>query len=158
MTDAPFDVRQAHRWFAVEWNNLSWDYVEAASRTADQVEQMIHAAHGACLHWLAAGDLLNHLRAQCLLATAYVTAGYPESAVRHAEKCLTLSQQAGDTQTHFDRASTHGCAALAFALADQTQRSTEQYHALQIAFAMLEEADEKEVIQRHYLTPWHAKG
>ena len=39
---------------------------------------MIHAAHGACFHWLAAGDLLNHLRAQCLLATAYAKAGLAE--------------------------------------------------------------------------------
>jgi hypothetical protein len=34
------------------------------------LERMIHAAHAACFHWLQVGSLLNHLRAECLLATA----------------------------------------------------------------------------------------
>ncbi|MEX0776129.1 MAG: hypothetical protein WD042_10520 [Phycisphaeraceae bacterium] len=32
MTDALFDVKRAHRWFAVELNNLAWEHVEALSR------------------------------------------------------------------------------------------------------------------------------
>src|SRR5688572_3808946 len=92
MTTPPFDVERAHRWFAIELNNLTWGLVEAAERSPDDVEKMIHAAHGACFHWLQVGNLLNHLRAQCLLATVYAKAGLAESAVRHAEKCLQLSE------------------------------------------------------------------
>ena len=35
MTQPPFDVQRAHRWFAVELNNLAWEIVEADSRTED---------------------------------------------------------------------------------------------------------------------------
>jgi hypothetical protein len=115
MADAPFDIKVAHRWFAVELNNLAWDLVEALQRSPADNERMIHAAHAACYHWLEAGNLLNHLRAQCLLATAYSKAGLAEGAVRHAERCLALSVEAGDTPTAFDLASAHGCAALAYA-------------------------------------------
>lgn len=153
MQNAPFDVDRAHRWFAVELNNLSWDIVEADKRTPDEIERMIHAAHGACFHWLYAGDLINHLRAQSLLASAYITAGYEEAACRHAEKCLALSHEAGDSQTSFDRASAHGGAALAYRLAQQHQPMQAQINALQAAFATLEDIEEIEVIQRLYLKP-----
>lgn len=114
MPEAPFDVARAQRWFAIELNNQTWDLVEKTNRTADETERMIHAAHAACFHWLQAGDLLNHLRAQCLLATVYAQAALGEAAVRHAAKCLALSAEAADKQTMFDRATAHGCAAAAY--------------------------------------------
>ena len=114
MAEPPFDVPKAHRWFAVEFNNQAWDLLEKPDRTADQTERMIHVAHAACFHWLQAGNLLNHLRAQCLLATVYARAGLGEAAVRHAEKCLALSSEAGETQTPFDLATAHGCAVVAY--------------------------------------------
>src|SRR5687768_7578725 len=90
MAEAPFDVARAHRWFAVELNNVAWELVEARERSTADAERMIHAAHGACFHWLQVGDLLNHLRAQCLITTAYLKAGIAEAAVRHATHCLEL--------------------------------------------------------------------
>jgi hypothetical protein len=63
MAKPPVDVAQAHRWFAVEPNNLAWDLAEMANRSPDNTERMIHAAHAACFHWLEAGNVLNHLRA-----------------------------------------------------------------------------------------------
>jgi hypothetical protein len=127
MTEAPFDPARAHRWFAVELNNLAWGLVEADNRSAADTERMIHAAHGACFHWLEAGAPLNHLRAQCLLATAYATAGVPEAAVRHAERCLALSREAGDTQTAFDRATAHGCASVAYCAVGRMDEARAQY-------------------------------
>src|SRR5688500_14728068 len=125
MADAPFDLQKAHRWFAVECNNLAWELADAPSRTPEQAERMVHAAHAACFHWLHAGDLLNHLRAQVLLATAYDAAGLAEAAVRYAEKCLELSDQAGEKQTAFDRATAYGCAARAYASAGRADRAAD---------------------------------
>ncbi len=123
MADAPFELSRAHRWFAIELNNRAWDLLEKADRTADETEQMIHAAHAACFHWLQVGDLLNHLRAQNLLATVYAKAGMGEAATRHAEKCLALSKEAGDKQSPFDLAVVHGCAAAAYRAAGQTAKA-----------------------------------
>ena len=44
MADAPFDLEKAHRWFAIELNNLSWDLFEAPDRSGEADQQMIHAA------------------------------------------------------------------------------------------------------------------
>src|SRR6185295_17914133 len=152
MTEAPFDVQQAHRWFAIEFNNLAWDLVELPARSVDEVDRMIHAAHAACLHWLQAGNLLNHLRAQCLLATAYAKAGRGEFAVEHAQKCLSLSQQAGDQQTAFDWATAHGCAANAYACAGKMTEAR-SHHQRALAAAEPLDADEQRVFSQLYPAP-----
>jgi hypothetical protein len=159
MAKPPFDLKKGHRWFAVELNNLAWDCIEADTRTDEQLQVMIHAAHGACFHWLQVGDVLNHLRAQNLLAVAYYTAGLPGPAVRHAEQCLQLSAQAGDSQTAFDLACVHGCAALAYRQAGDSQRAKEQRNALERAITNLEVEDDIKVVERLYRSPCrHATG
>lgn len=120
MSTPPFELPAAHRWFAIELNNLAWDLLEKSDRTPDETERMIHAAHAACFHWLQVGNLLNHLRAQNLLATVYARAGHAEAAVQHAEKCLALSHEAGAQQSPFDLATVHGCLAAAYRTAGRT--------------------------------------
>ena len=153
MTSPPFDIQRAHRWFAVELNNLSWELVEAHHISASDVERMVHAAHGACFHWLNAGYLLNHLRAQCLLATAYAKAGLVESAVRHAERCLALSAEAGERQTAFDRATAHGCASVAYKAAGRVDSSHAEYKSAAAAASAFDDPSEMPVFERLYPAP-----
>lgn len=150
MADAPFDVQRAHRWFAVELNNLAWDLLEKADRLADDNERMIHAAHGACFHWLQVGDLLNHLRAQNLLATVYAKAGLAEAAVRHAEKCLSLSSEASDKQTPFDLACVHGCAAAAYRAVGHTAQALAAQQKAAAAAAQLTDPADRAVFDGLY--------
>ncbi len=152
-SEPPFDVQVAHRWFAVQLNNLAWDLVEEKHLSQTRLERLIHAAHAACFHWLEAGNLLNHLRAQCLLATAYAKAGLSEPAIRHAEKCLALSLAAGDSQTAFDRATAHGCASTAFALAGQRERAKTEYTAAKSAADALGDAADRDVLHKFYPAP-----
>ena len=117
MPEPPIDVAKAHRWFAVECNNAAWNLVEKPSRTVDEVQELIHVAHAAAWHWQAVGTSLNRQRAENLLATVYVLAGDAAAAVRHAERCLSLSVQNAKEESPFDRATALGCAATAHALA-----------------------------------------
>ena len=75
MSTPPFDLAQAHRWFAIECNNEAWDLVEKADRAPPETQRMISAAHAAALHWGAVGNALNRLRAENLLAAVYSAAG-----------------------------------------------------------------------------------
>ena len=150
MNTPPFDLAVAQRWFAVELNNLAWDLVETATLSEAQAQRMIHAAHAACYFWIEAGDLLNHLRAQNLLATAYAKAGRGEAAVYHAEKCVDLSLEAGDTQTDFDRAVAYGCADSACRAAGKIELAR-NYRAQAVELSRkLTDADEKSVFDRLY--------
>ena len=153
MTSPPFDVKHAHRWFAVELNNLAWDLVEADARSAADAERMIHASHASCLHWLEVGDTLNHLRAQCLLATAYAKAGLGEAALRHAEKCLALGQEIEGRMTPFDRATAHGCAALAYAIAGKADDARREHQLATSAAASLDDPADAALVHRLYPSP-----
>ena len=149
MAEAPFDLQRAHRWFAVELNNLAWDWVEAHS-PADGAYRAIHAAHAACHHWQHVGTLLNELRAHCLLATVYTRAGVADAAVKYADRCLELSREAGTTQTDFDRATAHACAAAAYATMGRTTDAAAQ-HALALAAAgRLDDPDDRRVFDQLY--------
>src|SRR5687767_15514731 len=117
MPDAPFDLSKAHRWFAVEFNNQAWDLAEKPSRTTDEVQLMIDLAHAALVHWQAMGTSLNRQRGENLLATVHVLAGDAAAAVRHAERCLSLSVANAKEESPFDRACALACAARAHALA-----------------------------------------
>jgi hypothetical protein len=153
MTKPPFDVERAHRCFAVELNNIAWQIAEAPERSASDAERMIHAAHGACFHWLEAGNVVNHLRAQCLLATAYTKAGLAEAAIRHAQRCLTLSGEAAEQQTAFDRATAHGCASAAYALAGRLIDARAEHKFAAAAAAGFDDPSEMPVFERLYPAP-----
>ena len=136
MPEPPFDLARAHRWFAVECNNAAWDLVESPTRQAEDVAQMIHAAHAAWFHWKQVGTAVNELRAECLLATAYIAADDPAAASRHADRCQALSDQLGDEQSTFDRATAWGCVAAAHRLSGDMDRAN---HAREKARSYVEE-------------------
>jgi hypothetical protein len=116
MSQPPFDVTVAHRWFAVEFNHRAWGLVENIGRTGDETDEMIQTAHASAIHWQAAGTPLNAQRAENLLTTAYLKARKPDPALHHAQRSLALSEQNGSTQTPFDRATTLAAAAKAYNL------------------------------------------
>lgn len=123
MPEASFDVPRAQRWFAVELNNFSWDLLEMPGRSTEDTERMIHAAHASVHHWLAVGNLLNHLRGVVLLANVYCGAGLAEGALRYSQRAIELSEQAAQTQTAFDRATALACAARAHFVAENREES-----------------------------------
>lgn len=150
MSEPPFDLAKAHRWFAVEFNNRAWDLIEKQGRSADETQEMLHAAHAAAIHWKAVGNLLNDQRAENLLATAYLKASRAEPALRHAQRCLELSEQnAAAEETPFDRATALGCAAKAHALAGDANEA-ERLDALAQSAAANLDADDRSVFSNLY--------
>jgi len=149
MSPPPFDVAWAHRWFAIEFNNRAWDLFELEGRSAEETQEMIHAAHAAAIHWQAVGTPLNHQRAENLLTTAYCAAGKPEPALRHAQRCLELSDENAAEESPFDRATALGCAAQAHKLAGDITEA-ERLTALARAAADKLEADDRPVFDKLY--------
>jgi hypothetical protein len=145
----PFDLPQAHKWFAVACNNLAWNIIERAERSADDVERLIHTAHASVHHWLQVGRPVNVLRGQILLATAYSTAGLAEAAVRYAEQALSLGREVGDAQNAFDRATAHGCAAAAYKLAGRSAETKTHHDQCRTAAAELD-AEDRAVVEKLY--------
>jgi hypothetical protein len=153
MSAPTFDLAQAHRWFAVEFNNRAWDLIEKEGRSADETQEMLHAAHAAAIHWKAVGTSLNEQRAENLLATAYLKARRAEPALRHTQRCLALSEDnaTAGTETPFDRATALGCAACAHDLAGDTHEA-ERLMTLATATAAKLAADDRPVFEKLYMS------
>lgn len=115
MSEPPFDLETAHRWFAIECNNRVWDLYEQAERTPSEDEEMLHAAQAACHHWRQIGTPLHQLRALYLVTLVHAAAGHGETAQHYCRQTLELA--GGDDTPAFDRA-------VALAAACHTARCT----------------------------------
>jgi hypothetical protein len=144
MSELPFDLAKAHRWFAVEFNNLAWELCELPARTAEETERMIDAAHASVHHWRQAATVLNALRGQVLLTSCYVSSSQGEGALRHAYRALELLC-AADEATPFDRVSALGSAAGAMALAGKAADAQRLRGEACAALAQLTEEDDRRV-------------
>jgi len=54
--DPGFDTTQAHRFFAADCFNKTWEFIEKPHRTQDEDEQMIRLAQASLWHWTNRAD------------------------------------------------------------------------------------------------------
>ena len=148
-TVAPFDEARAHRWFAVEANNLAWDLLALPDRSAADTQRMLHAAHAAAFHWSHVGQPINALRADVLLATAHHAAGRSAEALRYAEGGTALLR-ADVGATAFDRASVLAAGAAALAAVGQTAESAALLADARAAADQLDDAGDSAVLAQFY--------
>ena len=92
MAEPSLDLAAAHRWFGVELNNGTWDALSSGSLTAETADAHVHAAHASCHHWMQVGTVANRVRGELTVANVYAAAGLAEAALRHARRCLELTQ------------------------------------------------------------------
>lgn len=110
-------LEEAHLRFAKMLNGETWNYLEKKKRSLDEEERMIHAAHASLYHWLQVGSEVNHQRGEYMLARAYTAAALGEDALRHARRCVQLTQEHQDKLEDFDVAFAYECLARAHACA-----------------------------------------
>jgi hypothetical protein len=141
------DQTAAHRWFAIEFNNEAWSIVEAAERSPDDLERLVHLAHAACSHWAAVGTSLNRQRALDLLAHAYAVTGNADQALKYAEMAWQLSERHGNEQTPFDRAEALATMSVALRAAGRLQEAND-WRAKTIEAAARLDDDDLAVVER----------
>jgi hypothetical protein len=112
-----FTLEEAHLHFAKTLNGMVWELLQKTERSKVEGEQMVHAAHASCYHWLVAGTGLHHQRAEWLIAHVYTELGQTDSALRHALRCLELTREFADLMKDFDLAYAYEAVARANALA-----------------------------------------
>lgn len=112
-----FTLEEAHQYFAKTLNGKVWELLQKPERSKSDDELMIYAAHASCYHWLIAGTGLHHQRAEWLIAHMYTELGVGDSALRHASRCLELTNEFADLMKDFDWAYAYEGVARANALA-----------------------------------------
>jgi tetratricopeptide (TPR) repeat protein len=107
---------EAHRHFARSLNGEVWGLLEKDNRSAEEDDLLVHAAHASCLHWLKIGTGLHQQRGEWLIARVYSELGQAEEALRHASRCMELTEQHAELMEDFDRAYAYEALARATAV------------------------------------------
>ena len=74
------------RRLASQANNRAWDLAESSSRSDDENDEMLSAAHAAAFFWNLVGNARNRAHAELLLAHVYALLGIGDRAMRHLSK------------------------------------------------------------------------
>ncbi len=147
-----FDIPQAHRYFAIECNNQTWDWLESGERSPGKTEWAIHAAHASFFHWAQIGVPLNQLRAACLLANVYAAAGLGENARRAARQSLQWCDSCGAETQDWDWAfARDALARAALASGDRVEAEALRREATACGAAIADGED------RRFFESWHAR-
>lgn len=133
------------RRLAAHANNRAWTLAEAPSRSADEDEELLHAAHAAMHLWSIVGDARHRAHAALLLAHAHALLGEGSHAARYlakAEPLLLASDAAG-----WERALTEAVGAgVAAAQGDAAAHRSRHQEAVRLA-AALEDPDDRGVVE-----------
>lgn len=142
--DKQFTLPEAHRFFAIDFHGKTWDLLEKKDRTPDEDALMIDTAHASCRHWLEAGTGVNLQRGEWLIARVYNTLGNVESAMRHALRCMELTDRYADLMEDFDRPFALEALARAYAAAGSHLEASDTYQqALNLGKSIKDDEDRK---------------
>jgi len=144
------DLAEAHLTFAKQLNGETWDLLEKAERTVEQDARLLHAAHASCYHWLQVGTGLHQQRGEWLIARVCVVLGYPEAALRHAGRCLELTEQHVDLMEDFDLAFAYEGMARASALAGNGERADEFLRLAEAAGEEIADEEDKDIFFKDF--------
>jgi len=136
--DAPekYTLEQAHLKFAKQINGRVWTLMGQVQRTPDENDEMLHAAFASLYHWRFAGTVVNQQRGEWLLARAYTILGESDPALKHAQRCLDLTDTHRDQMQDFD---------IAFALGGKMDEAKQFYVRARVAGDQIADAEDKKV-------------
>jgi hypothetical protein len=111
-----YTLEEAHLIFAKQINGRVWELLGKSPRRESESQEMIHAAHASLFHWLQVGTPVHHQRGEWLISRVYTILGYKHAALRHAKRCLDLTETHEEILEDFDLAYAYEGMARALAL------------------------------------------
>ena len=133
------DVALWQRRLASQANNRAWTLAEQESRTPDEDEEMLQAAHAAMHFWKIVGNARNRAGAAQLVAHAYALLRLPEPASYYLAKSQPLFLS--DEAQPWERAMAHAVAANVAAAKKDSSAHREHYRTAEELGAALPERD-----------------
>jgi hypothetical protein len=143
------------RYFAIETNQRTWRLLGLGDeRTAEETEDMVHAAHTSAWHWRRIGTPVNDARGEWLCSHVYAVIGRAEPAAHHAERSLAVCQENGIGD--FDLSYAYEGVARAAACAGDVARAREYAALAADAANAIAEAEDREYFENDLAAePWY---
>lgn len=138
-------LKQAQEKLAKMYFNSVWELIEKPSRTPEEDEAMIHAAHASCYLWMQIGTPVNHQRGEWQVARVYTLLGHYAAALRHANRCLELTDRHPELMQDFDIAFAYECVARANAIAGNRQVAKKYIELAEQAGQDIKDSEDRKV-------------
>ena len=135
-----------HRRLAVDLFNYSWTLLEKPERTAEEDDEMIHAAHASRHHWAAAGTAANLARGEWQVSRVYATLGRGEPAVYHARRCLAYCEANPRELEDWDLPYAYEALARAHLVAGQQEQAREYAERARELAERVEDEEDRELL------------
>lgn len=136
------------RWqrrLAGQANNRAWTLAESPSRTAEEDEEMLQAAHAAMYFWRIAGQPKQWAHAAQLLAHVYALLRLPRPALHYQARSQPVFFC--DRAEAWERALAHAVAANVAAAAGDARAHGEHFRQAVQLTASLPEAEDRQIIE-----------
>ena len=148
MTTCDSSADDTARWqksFASKANNRAWALAEQPSRTADEDEEMLQAAHASAHLWKGIGTPRNGALASMLLAHVYALLELPNPARHYLARLAGF--YASESPEPWEAAFLHAISAnVAHASGDGTTHR-EHYAAAEAAIRDLADPEDRKILQ-----------
>jgi hypothetical protein len=93
MSDTPpFDLQQAHRYFAADCYNQAWDYIAKLDRTPEDDEQMLRLSLASHYHWTQRADYAPENASIAYWQTAHICSLLGRAEQAQAYGLLSLQE------------------------------------------------------------------
>jgi hypothetical protein len=149
--------RELHRYFGVELNNETWDLMDQIDATSPLLdrERLLYGAYASCLHWLEAGNEINHARGEHLIARAALAVGRTDLGLHHARRCLELVNEHADQASAWDAPFAHEAVARALAATGESAQAKEHLDTAEQLAGEVDDAEDRKVLEDEIAKgPW----
>jgi hypothetical protein len=138
---------EEQRTLAAELFNAAWRLLEKPERTADEDDEMLHAAHASRYHWIRAGTRVNAARGEWQCSRVYAVLGRREPALHHARRCLELCESVVDDLDEFDLPFAYEALARAYAVAGDEAEARHWVARARAAGEAISDEDDRAVLE-----------
>ena len=148
MTAIDTTAEETARWqkrFASQANNRAWALAEQQSRTPDEDEEMLQAAHAAAHLWKGIGTARNGALASLLLAHAYALLKLPNPASRYLARSTAF--YASESPEPWEAAFLHAIGANVAHAAGDAIAHRELYARAEVAIRDLANPEDRKILQ-----------
>lgn len=139
-----YTLNEAHTEFAKLANGQVWKLLGKSDRSTEENEEMERAAFASLYHWSYAGTETHHQRGEWLIAHVYTVLGEAEPALKHAQRCLEITEAHKRQMEDFDIAYAYEGMARANALSGNIETAKKYLELAKDAGEAIADAESKE--------------
>lgn len=140
-----YTLEEAQLKLAKQTNSRVWVLHDKEERTAEEEQEMIHAAHTSLYHWSQVGTTVNLQRGEWLIGRVYTVLGDGQAALYYARRCMALTEAHRQEMADFDLAWADEGMARALALNGEMAEAKAHWEKARTAGEAIADDEDREI-------------